>query len=201
MTTQIDLLRHGEPEGGPKYRGSLDDPLNDLGWRQMRTSLQGHPTWDSIVTSPLRRCSHFAHKLGEECKIPVVIEKKFQEMHFGQWEGRTSEEILKDPSQHLTLFWRDPLNNPPPDGEHLRDFHKRIGEAWYHLLEQTQDQSILVVAHGGVIRMILSLILGTPLYHLSRYVVDYASVTRIRVDQVEGVQIPRLISHGGTFIS
>lgn len=37
-STIIDLLRHGDVEGGQKYRGQLDDPLSELGWNQLRTA-------------------------------------------------------------------------------------------------------------------------------------------------------------------
>lgn len=199
MATFIDLLRHGEPEGGSKYRGSLDDPLSVEGWQQMYAAVQGHPPWDAIVSSPLQRCSAFAHALGSRLHTPVMLEGGFQEMSFGSWEGRTSEDILADEGQKLVLFWRDPLNNPPPGGEYLPDFHQRVQHAWYELLAQKKDQSILLVAHGGVIRMILCLVLQMPLQYLSRVVVEYASLSRIRVDEIEGTLMPRLIFHAAQF--
>ncbi|MBF0400028.1 MAG: alpha-ribazole phosphatase family protein [Magnetococcales bacterium] len=199
MTTTIDLLRHGEPEGGPKYRGSLDDPLSAAGWQQMRAAVRGHPAWETIYSSPLQRCARFADELGQQLAIPVVRERRFQEMDFGHWEGRTSTDILATDYQGLTQFWRDPLNNPPPGGEHLATFQQRVQEGWQALVSLHRDQSLLVVAHSGVIRMILSLVLQVPLQNLSRMVVEYASVSRVRVDEVAGQPLPRLIFHAGRF--
>lgn len=199
MTTIIDLLRHGEPAGGPKYRGSLDDPLSPEGWQQMHTAVQGHPAWDTIVSSSLQRCAAFANDLGQQASIPVTLEESFQEMNFGHWEGRTGKEILADDRHRLTLFWQDPLNNPPPDGEHMTDFYRRIHDAWYNLLEQNKDSSLLLVTHGGVIRVILCLVLQMPLQNLSRVVVEYASLSRIQVDEVDGAPMPRLVFHTGRF--
>ncbi|MEO5340147.1 MAG: alpha-ribazole phosphatase family protein [Magnetococcus sp. MYC-9] len=199
MATTIDLLRHGEPEGGPKYRGSLDDPLSATGWQQMREAVQGHPPWQAIYTSPLQRCAQFAHALGDPLSIPVVTEPRWREMHFGAWEGRTSLEILEHDREPLTRFWRDPLHNPPPGGEPLQAFHRRVQEGWQELLAQRQGQSLLVVAHSGVIRMILGLVLQVPLQNLSRMVVEYASLSRIKVDEVGGQPLPRLIFHAGRY--
>lgn len=199
MTILIDLLRHGKPEGGQKYRGSLDDPLSPEGWQQMHASLQGHPPWHAIVSSPLQRCAAFAHEIGQNVSIPVTLEARFQEMNFGQWEGRTSAEILEDDRKRLTLFWQDPLNNPPPGGEHISDFHQRVQSAWRDLLARNEDRSLLLVAHGGVIRVILCVVLHIPLQHLSRVVVEYASLSRIKVDEVAGTPMPRLVFHAGRF--
>lgn len=199
MSTLIDLIRHGAPEGGPKYRGSLDDPLSHEGWRQMQAAVQGHPAWDAIITSPLKRCAAFAETLGTQLNIPVTLEPRLQEMSFGRWEGRTALEIMKDDRERLVLFWQDPLNHTPPGGEPLMEFHPRVDAAWRDLLAQHKDQSVLVVAHGGVIRMILSLVLQLPLQHLSRVVVEYASLSRVKMDEVEGRPMPRLVFHAGQF--
>ncbi|MEO5348294.1 MAG: alpha-ribazole phosphatase family protein [Magnetococcus sp. YQC-3] len=199
MATTIDLLRHGEPEGGPMYRGSLDDPLSELGWRQMQAAVEGHPAWEVIYTSPLRRCALFADGLGQQMGVPVLREPRLQEMHFGTWEGRTSVSILETEPERLIAFWRDPLNHPPPEGEHLSAFRQRVEAAWQDMLAQNRERTLLLVAHSGVIRMLLGLVLQVPLQNLSRMVVEYASVSRIRVDEVGGEPLPRLLFHGGRF--
>ena len=199
MTTVIDLLRHGEPYGGKKYRGSLDDPLSQEGWRQMRAAIQGHPSWDSIVSSPLQRCAAFAGEVGEQLRVPVQFDERFREINFGQWEGFTAKEIMAKDRQQLTRFWQNPLDNPPPGGELISDFNQRVVAAWHQLVVQNRDQSVLLVVHGGVIRILLCEVLQTPLQHLSRFVVEYASLSRVRVDEVEGSFMPRLIFHAGRY--
>ncbi len=56
-STQTDLLRHDEPVGGRRYRGRTDDPLSEVGWRQMRAAVDGYSAWRATVTSPLKRCA------------------------------------------------------------------------------------------------------------------------------------------------
>ena len=72
MTTVIDFIRHGTPEGGRLYRGStIDDPLGEKGWQQMWRAVGDLCHWDAIVSSPLRRCLAFAEALGERHGLPA----------------------------------------------------------------------------------------------------------------------------------
>lgn len=197
--TIVDLLRHGEPQGGPKYRGSLDDALSLKGWQQMRDAIQGHPPWNAIVSSPLRRCAAFATEQSHTLKIPITLEQGFQEMSFGRWEGQTSAEIMAQDPHQLTRFWQNPLENPPPDGESIHHFFQRVHRAWENLVDHHRGQTVLLVAHGGVIRMIVCLVLQVPLQHLSRVMVAYASLSRITIDTVEDRPMPRLLFHAGRY--
>ncbi|MBF0192385.1 MAG: histidine phosphatase family protein [Magnetococcales bacterium] len=196
----IDLLRHGAPVGGVKYRGSLDDPLAPEGWDAMWATTRVHGPWDRIYSSPLRRCSEFAQALGERLHLQPEINPALREMSFGAWEGKTSAEILATDADRLTRFWKNPLDNPPPGGDHLRDVQLRLRALWHSTLTHPQGngERILVVAHGGVIRVLLGLVLFTPLEHLSRISVPYAALARIRIDRVGDTIMPRLIFCGVT---
>ena len=57
--TWVDLLRHGEPVGGSRYRGQVDDALSEKGWQQMWQAVAGRGDWQQIITSPLQRCQAF----------------------------------------------------------------------------------------------------------------------------------------------
>ena len=89
--TTIDLIRHGEPVGGSKYRGQTDDPLSEKGWAQMRAALVGHQPWEVVVTSPLVRCRAFAEELAARLALPLEVDARLMEIGFGEWEGRTAE--------------------------------------------------------------------------------------------------------------
>jgi len=107
--TIIDLLRHGETKGGTCFRGSTNDSLTTLGWTQLRYATDKHidkyeTAWDRIITSPLCRCADFAQSLGEKYAIPVTCDKRLQEMHFGEWEGHTVDELMKTDADALSRF-------------------------------------------------------------------------------------------------
>lgn len=197
LPTTVDLFRHGQPDGGDKYRGSLDDPLSPTGWEQMAQVLGHHAPWQVVVTSPLRRCADFAGELATRLGVDLEVAKAFREMNFGHWEGRTSAELLQSDRERLLSFWRDPLHNPPPDGEHLDQVRQRVVAAWESLLARHPGRHILLVTHGGIIRVLLGHLLGMPFEHLSRLLVPYAAISRVQVEQVDGRHMPRLVFHHG----
>jgi len=196
-TTFVDLIRHGEPEGGPRFRGRWDDPLSSRGFEQMRSALTAGETPDRILSSPLRRCRDFAEELAQLGDRPLTIEPDFCEISFGDWEGSTLDEIQASDGERLAAFWRDAEQNPPPNGEELAQFHERVARAWDHWSEQLRDEHVLVVAHGGVIRMILATVLGiAPARAMGRLQVPYACRTRLRLDDSDYGRLVALVEHG-----
>jgi len=192
LVTTIDLIRHGMPEGGRRYRGWLDDPLSKSGWQQMSDALVGKSSWDIIITSSLIRCADFAVDLGVKIERPVSTEARLREISFGEWEGRTASEIFAESPEAISNFWRDPMNHAPPGGEALEAFSQRINEAWQELITTHQGKHILLISHGGVIRMIIGQLLGMPLNNLFRLEVPMAATSQIRVED----GLPRLVFHG-----
>jgi len=193
--TVIDLIRHGEPEGGIRIRGWQDDPLSDTGWEQMWAAVNGERPWQVIVTSPLARCTQFARLLANEQGIGVSEEPRLREIGFGDWEGADPEDLYAEFPDAVSRFWEDPTVNTPPAAEPFHCFQGRVVEALDALKSDYQGQHILVVAHGGVIRLLLSQVLGMPARNLFRMEVPFAAVSRIRIE--DGV--PRLSFHCGAF--
>ncbi len=193
--TQVDLLRHGEPVGGRRYRGQTDDPLSETGWREMRAAVAGRGEWDVIVTSPLARCAGFAKALGAERSLAVHTDERLKEIGFGAWEGRTAGEIERDQPQAIARFRCDPRAHRPPGAETLESFRARIAAAWADVLAHHAGRRVLLVGHAGVVRMVLSLVLEFPGERMFRIAVASAAITRIRVD---GAGRPQLVFHGVT---
>lgn len=198
MVTVIDLLRHGEPVGGRRFRGSLDDPLSTLGWAQMWAAVGEHCPWEAIVSSPLSRCAAFAQALAERYALPLEIEPELREIGFGAWEGRTAAEIDAATPEVLGRFWRDPLHHPPPDGEPLPRFQVRVTGAWIDLLERHAGRHLLIVGHGGMIRMVLRHVLEMPLTRLWRLEIPYGALSRVRVYGRGATAEPLLVFHAGS---
>lgn len=191
--TEIDLLRHGEPVGGRRYRGRLDDALSEKGWRQMWDAVGAYTDWQRIVSSPLRRCSAFAAALGERLGLPVDIEPRFAEVGFGSWEGRTRGELEAENPGQVARFLRDPVGNRPPGAEPLEAFISRVYGAMDELLDTRRGQRILLVAHAGVIRAVMTRVLEMPPVAMYRIYVANAGLTRIRTDPERSFT---LVSHG-----
>ena len=197
LCTTIDLIRHGEPLGGKKYRGHLDDPLSDKGWQQMRSAIEHHHPWQAVVSSSLCRCSAFAQEVSDQHKLPLTLDDRLMELGFGEWEGKTALELLQDDPERLNRFWLDPVNNTPPGAETLTAFRERINAGWQSAIEQHKGEHILMVGHAGMMRMILREVLGMPLDNMFRIQVPNAGITRITVDHHDESDLPRLQFHAG----
>ncbi|MGH8548074.1 MAG: histidine phosphatase family protein [Methylococcales bacterium] len=196
-STVIDLIRHGEPVGGIRFRGQTDDPLNTKGWQQMEDALGDYRAWDLIVSSPLLRCREFAERTAERLRLPLEIEPRFREIGFGSWEGLTAEEIARVHPSVLKQFYRDPAQNPPAGGEALSAFQARVTSAWEEMLATHGDKHILLVCHGGTIRIILSHLLQISLTNLFRLTVMNAGITRIQHFSDANQSFAQLIFHHG----
>lgn len=195
--TLIDLIRHGEPVGGRRYRGQLDDPLSEKGWAQMRAAVRDICPWQVIVSSPLLRCSDFAKELSIRYQLPLQVDARLQEIGFGVWEGKTAAEICAQDPDILQRFIHDPIANRPQGAETLADFRDRVVAGWEQIVHDCRGQHVLIVAHAGVMRMVMRHILDMPLDKIFRIQVDNAVITRIRIDTMNKLSTPRLIFHAG----
>lgn len=196
--TQIDLLRHGEPEGGSKYRGQSDDPLNDRGWQQMRDAVGKAASWDVVVSSPLRRCLAFAQDLAVERGLTLEVEDRLKEIGFGDWEGCTKDEIEARAPGSLARFYDDPLRCRPAGAEPLAEFRDRVLEGCDALTRRHAGLRVLLVTHAGVIRMVVGSVLAAPLERAYRIQVPYAGVTRIAVHGGDSISRAQLLFHAGS---
>jgi broad specificity phosphatase PhoE len=183
--TRIDVIRHGEPVGGRRYRGhGVDDPLSETGWQQMWASIPETPSWDLIISSPLLRCVEFARALAERSQIPCSIVDDMKEIGFGEWEGKTPDEIIALDPNALDRFINDPIHNRPEGAESLEDFSTRVWSAYQVIVKEHQGKHILIVAHAGVARAITANVLGMRLDDAySRLKVEYGAVVSTLIEK------------------
>jgi broad specificity phosphatase PhoE len=195
MTTYIDIIRHGEPVGGRRYRGhSVDDPLTEKGWMQMRSSVPHNPGWQHIISSPLKRCLEFSEQLANDLHISCSVVDDIKEIGFGVWEGKTPEDILAEDSNALQQFYQDPVNNRPEGAESLDSFSTRVWNAYQGIVQNHTGQHVLIVAHAGVSRAIIANILNMSLDNVySRLKIEYGSLVHSAIE--EGMP-PKLIFQG-----
>jgi len=179
--TRIDLLRHGETVSGPCYRGSIDDDLTPQGWAAMHDALDATCSWDRIVSSPLRRCADFARDLAQRLARPLEIDARLREICFGEWEGRTASELLTSDPEALSRFWQDPINHPPPGAEDVRALEARVRMAWDELIRRYSGEQVLVVTHGGPLRIILGRVKKLSLAESLRLEVPHARCFHIEI--------------------
>ncbi|HHB12195.1 MAG TPA: histidine phosphatase family protein [Chromatiales bacterium] len=194
----IDLLRHGEPTGGERYRGDgVDDPLSPRGWEQMWAAVGAAAGWVRVVSSPLQRCRAFAEALGERLQIPVSVEPELREVGFGVWEGLTKPEVASRWPGALEAFHADPVTHRPRGAEPLEAFCGRVSRALDRLWQAAGAGPVLVVAHAGVLRAAAVQALRMPLGSMYRLRIGYAGCVRLSRDLrgvcLEHWNLPRLM--------
>ena len=177
----LDLLRHGETECGGGLRGSLDDALTAQGWAQMRAAVSEGGPWDVLVSSPLQRCARFAEELGERLALPVQVEAGVRELHFGEWEGRSAAQIMQTEADLLGRFWADPYGCTPPGGEPVSHFAERVQRSVEQLVRRYAGQRVLLVTHGGVMRLLLARARGLPREQLLQVEVGHGALRHLDV--------------------
>lgn len=180
---QIDLLRHGACEGGHIFRGDTDVSLSGEGWQQMREGLaQLSGPWTRIVSSPLQRCRAFAEQQAEKFNLPLTVEPGIKEFSFGQWEGQSIEKIWRE-QESLCLAWsREPDKFGPPGGEPYGDFRQRVLAAVEKIACAEEGDRTLLVTHGGVIRLLLSVARRMPPSDMMQLTVGYGFAASLSFD-------------------
>ena len=160
----IHLIRHGaidETLSG-KYIGTTDPPLSDKGKMALKKLAFSHayPQPPVVFTSPLKRCTQTCAVLFPERK-PLVI-ADLCECNFGEWEGKTAEELKG--SEDFQKWLAGDNSVKPPRGESNADFVRRICKMFESIVEglmKTGSTECAIVTHGGVIMTLLA-VYGLP---------------------------------------
>jgi alpha-ribazole phosphatase len=157
--TTVDLLRHGEPQGGQKFRGALMIRLSPLGWEQLRTTVGDYRDWQVIVSSPLIRCAAFRPGTGRAAGSTAGDRARLPRVEFRRLGRPHRAEVYAADPLAVAQFWRDPVAHPIPGGEPVMILTDGSARAWNALLERYRGRHVLLVAHGGTIRMVLRQVL------------------------------------------
>lgn len=160
----IHFIRHGaidETLSG-KYIGTTDVPLSDKGKMDLKKLdyEYRYPGTQVVFTSPLKRCTETCRILYPE-QNPLSI-ANLSECNFGEWEGKTADELKSDPDFEKWLAGDNSVK--PPRGESNADFTRRICRMFESIVEglmKTGTTESVIVTHGGVIMMLLA-VYGLP---------------------------------------
>lgn len=169
---RVLLARHGETEwnAAGRYQGQADIPLSPVGEAQARAlgARLAEVPIDRAVASPLARARRTAElALGEARATTLRLDPGLQEIAHGTWEGLLASEIRDRDGDRLRA-WRDtPHEVLMPEGESLQHVLDRAWPALQRACEGLDaTDTLLVVAHDAVNRVLLCRILGLPLARL-----------------------------------
>lgn len=162
---KLYLLRHGETDWNKarKIQGCTDIPLNDYGRELARKTGGGMKNIpiDLVITSPLIRAKETAQLVMAGRDVEVMENPQIQEMNFGEYEGRPSDE--EPTASILRAFFKNPGAYPPPEqGESIPELLERTGEFLRELFQspELQDKNILVSTHGAAMTGLVNNIKG-----------------------------------------
>ncbi|MBZ5525467.1 MAG: histidine phosphatase family protein [Acidobacteriia bacterium] len=161
---RLVLLRHGEPAlaaPGLCY-GKLDVDLSSNGREQIRSKLPFLKLTkpDVLYTSPRRRAVETAGIVGEALALIPQTAEELAEIDFGDFEGRTYDEIEKVYPGEFKMWMEQPAIITFPGGENFTSLKQRVLSFTGPLRQIHQRQTVVIVAHGGVNRVILAQAFG-----------------------------------------
>ena len=190
MSLIVYLLRHGETivsrEGG--YCGTLDPELTPEG-RLMAMDFAGaygNLGWAAIFSSPLRRAVATAEPLCEATGIRMHVKEGLKEIAFGQWEGKTPEDVTNEFHDDYIRWLTDPGWNAPTGGQRGIDVARRSSLVLEEIVNIYPTGSVLIVSHKATIRIMLCSLLGID---IGRF--------RDRINMPTGaVSVVELAAHG-----
>jgi broad specificity phosphatase PhoE len=192
------LARHGETEWNVQKRiqGWGNSPLTEYGRAQARSlasRLSGDPI-TAVYCSDLQRALDTAHIIAAGRGIPVVALPDLREISWGQWEGKTVAEIMEEDPQRWARYIAHGHENPAveeradwesttevPDGETVGQASARVLRALEQILRDhsAEDETVLVVGHGGSRRFFFTHALGLKARRIRRFQLGNASLSSI----------------------
>lgn len=182
---KLILVRHGETDWNreQRFQGQANQGLNVTGHRQAAALAEGlrAAAADVVVASDLRRAQETAYPIASVFGLSVQLESRVREVAFGAWEGLTYSDVQQQFPGGLSAWQKDALHVAPPRGETLMQVNERVQAALSNLTDQYRHQTVVLITHGGPIRLLLCLVLGLAPQAHWRFALDLASLSVLQL--------------------
>lgn len=167
---KLYLVRHGETDWNKERRiqGQADIPLNEFGRRLAEKTAAGlrDILFGACFSSPLNRALETAKLILAGRDVPVITDKRIEEMAFGEWEGKCCSREGWELPRRFQAFFDDPVHYEPAEGgESFYEVRERTGEflEWLKGQNQYADKNVLITTHGAALAGMLNYIKEKPL--------------------------------------
>ena len=189
MTTRLILVRHGQTSYNAEVRfmGQLDVPLDEIGGIQAQAVAQRlsaeRPAamYSSGLTRAFDTASAIQSAMANHPELR--IDGRLTEGDFGEWQGKTYDSLKASDAVRLAQWETDRLRVAPPGGESLQQIAERVQAVYNDIVSDNQGKSVVIVAHGGSIQVLIALALEVPLKHYWKFAVTNTSVSELRIDE------------------
>lgn len=163
---EIYLIRHTAVDNPENLcYGFAEMPLRKE-YQQDFDSLHLGEDFDLVISSPAQRCC----LLAEHFKLKYSADERLREMNFGNWELKKWTEI---PEEEINPWYKDFIHVKASGGENLLEMQIRVLSFWNELIIKKDIEKVLIIAHAGVIRLILQSVLQFPLEKMFSIQIDY----------------------------
>ena len=189
MSTRVLLVRHGHVEGidPPRFRGRRDLPLTPRGKTQAQAvarRIADSFQITAIYASPLARTTETAEAIARTTGLSVTRETGLIDIDYGRWHGMTVEDARRDSPNEIAVWLRSPDQALIQDGETLPDVLARATRTVVLRASRHDGQTIVLVSHDSVLRVILLHALAAPL--ASYWRIEQAPCSISELSYVEG---------------
>ena len=164
MSLKLYFLRHGETTSSQTgtYCGRLDIELTPSGVEMAEDFAQTYQDipWKAVYCSPLKRAITTAKPLCERVGINMELRNGLKEIYYGEWEGKTPDQVNQEFHDDYVRWLADPGWNSPNGGEKGIDIARRSSEVLEEIENTHKTGNVLVVSHQATLRIILCSLLG-----------------------------------------
>jgi alpha-ribazole phosphatase len=178
--TKVWLIRHGEPCESSRGRcyGKLDVELSENGREQIHgvAEFLRDQQIHAIYASPRKRTTESARIVSAGRNCTVRVEERFSEIDFGDFEGRSYDEIAAIYPAVYRQWMEHPTETQFPNGESFEQMRQRVLQAFREILALHRGKNIALLSHGGVNRIVLADALGVLSANIFRIAQDYAAI-------------------------
>ncbi|MBW4516991.1 MAG: histidine phosphatase family protein [Timaviella obliquedivisa GSE-PSE-MK23-08B] len=167
MSLTLYFLRHGETTysrtGG--YCGALDPDLTDAGLQMAEAFANAYRTlpWTDVYASPMKRTIATGKPLCDALAIDMQLRDGLKEIAYGEWEGKTNEDVKQHDSDTYMRWMTEPAWNAPPGGETAVEIASRASLVIAEIENKYTEGNVLIVSHKATIRIMLCSLLGIDL--------------------------------------
>jgi len=189
MKTSLYFIRHAEVEETYHrvFGGRIDMGLSPRGHEQARAlaAWLKPRTFDTVYASPMQRVQLTLAPFRQHHSNEPVVLAGLREIDFGAWTGfgwnQVEEKFGMSAFDWLEHMEHDRIHQ----AEQIDAFRQRVAQSVHFAIEQSRGKTAAIFAHGGVIRMALSVLLGMPMRKFEHFEIDYASVSWVDVGEMK----------------
>ena len=179
--TRLYLIRHGEVEESYHriFGGRIDMNLSPFGQIQAQAMADYFEpiALDAVYCSPMKRAQQTVQPLLQAKAMPATTLRDLREMDFGDWTGHRWEAIQEQFGVSAFTWLEQVELGRVPNAETGTDLRQRVQPSLQRVLDTHAGGTVAVICHGGIIRVLLSLLLRLPLPATAALEVDYASIS------------------------